>query len=289
MSGKVALKTPTIMDIKLDKITDASYQRGFNAAKAKAIAADFKAEECGILVVTDQGDGTFSGTDGQHRLWALRSLGYESWPCQVMSVRPLEDEARVFVDINSKRTALAGADKWRARRMAQDPVVLAVEDTVWSVGCTIEHHNSGHSNWRAIRATNSLERVYAAHGANHLADVLRIAGNAWPEDRQAFSAPIILALSSFLTYYSDDPAFHRGELVDKLARIPVRAIFQEAGLGSGMNASGSQTSNSNIAWSPAVVAIFVNLYNYKRRTHLLEMPTQKRWAALSRARRTETP
>lgn len=261
--------------IQLSSITGAGYQRQFRQAKAEAIASDFREEECGVLVVTDQGDGTFTGTDGQHRLWALRKLGYTEWPCQVLAQRSLAREARTFVDVNTKRTALVGADRWRARRMAEEPLVLEVEAIVKSLGLVIDQ--DAHGDWRIIRATAALERVHRTIGADHLADTLRVIGNAWPGDLDAYKADVILGVSSFLIYYANDRHFMRGELVGKLSAVPLRTLLQRAAL-SHANPSGA----AEVAASPGMVRALVGAYNHRRRTHLLEEPTLSGWRTVSK-------
>jgi len=267
-----------IKRIRLSSITGASYQRKFSQRKANAIADDFRPEECGVLIVTDQNDGTYSGTEGQHRLWALRELGYDEWPCQVLPPRTLANEARVFVDVNSNRTALAGADKWRARRMARDPIVLEIEDVVHSLGLVIDQ--DAHRSWRVIRATSALERAHRMGGASLLEDVLRTIGNAWPEDDEAFKANVVLGLASFLIYYRDTEQFRRGDLVGKLAAVPLRKMLQRASvLGVGAQTAGS----GEYAASPGMVRAMVEAYNFKRRTHLIEEPTLKGWHQVRKA------
>ena len=264
--------TVVVETIDLSLITGAGYQRRFNKRKAQEIADDFHPEECGVLVVTDQGDGTYTGTEGQHRLWALRFLGYTEWPCQVLAPRALSDEARVFVDVNTKRTALVGADRWRARRMAHDPAVLEIESLVRGLGLVIDQ--DAHRNWRVIRATSALERVYRTAGPSHLEEVLRIIGNAWPEDELAFKADVILGVASFLVYYRDAKDFKRSDLVDKLAAVPLVTMLQRASvLGSGK----ANSASGEFSFAPGMVRAIVNAYNYKRRTHILEEPTLKGW------------
>lgn len=279
MKNMTAKEGIDIRNLPLASITGAGYQRMFKPKKAQAIATDFHPEECGVLVVTDQGDGTYACTDGQHRLAALLANGYTEWPCQVMSVRELPAEARTFVDVNTKRTGLYGADAWRARRMAKDPVVLDVEDVAKSLGIVVEH--GSHRSWRTLRATRSAERILSTYGRDHLAEVFRVAGNAWPEDMDAFKSEVILGLASFLAYYENDPVFHRSELVPKLARLPMATFLQRAGA---YGKAGGGAGSTLRAWEPGVVKVIVEAYNHKRSTLLLEEPTLKGWRTLAAAK-----
>jgi len=283
-------KTKAPLDIRMVSLSKiiipTEYQREFKPSKAKAIADDFKAEECGVLPITERNDGTFAATDAQHRIAALRMMGVEEWLCLVMPPRPLAEEAQVFVDLQRKRTNLTGRDLWRARRAAKDPVVLDIEEVVHELGLEIEIQKK--KSWRSIQATGALERIYESMGRNHLRDVLRTVGNAWPEDPDAFKSVVLLGTASFLFYYENDPIFRRSEVVDKFSNWPIRRVLQRASELTGITGGGFQVryggkkSSVSFAWSPGMVRTLVQAYNFKRSTRQIEEPTLKGWRAIAK-------
>ena len=290
MATRAKKKNPLeIRLIRLDDIiTPTEYQRELNQKRVDKMAADFRPEECGVIPVTDRGDGTFAATDGQHRVEMLRIIGIEEWPCHVMERRPIHDEARVFVDLQTERVGLTGRDKWRARRVAKDPIVIGVEEVVTDLGLDVS--TGKRTSWRQIQATSALERIYLNLGPRHLAETLRVVGNAWPESMDTFKNPVVLGAASFLYYYRDDPMFRRGEVADKWSAFSLKRIIQhskELSTALSSAASATYSGRSGVSWSPGMVAALVQAYNYKRSTRQIELPTLSGWKAMNKRARVE--
>jgi hypothetical protein len=280
------------LDIRMvdlaDIIIPTEYQREFNQAKADKMIENFKEEKVGVLPLTDRGEGKFAATDAMHRIYVLKALGYKQWPAQIMTPRSVAKEARVFVDLQIDRTALTGRSKWRARRVAEEPVVLAVEAVVEGLGLEIAVDKK--RTWRAVQATSALEKIYTAMGERMLTDTLRMAGNAWPENKDSFKSPVILGIASFLLYYRDDPTFRRDDVVDKWGSFPLKRILQSASeLSSAIGGGSGATYNkgAGLSWSPGMVSALVHAYNYKRSTRQIELPTLSGWKAVNKRYKAE--
>lgn len=62
-----------------------------NMKNVSGIVRDFDPAKLGVLVVSHRPDGTYSILDGQHRLTALRKLGFAAANCIVlegMTIQP---------------------------------------------------------------------------------------------------------------------------------------------------------------------------------------------------------
>ncbi|MDY5220460.1 MAG: DUF6551 family protein, partial [Eubacteriales bacterium] len=62
--------------IPLACIVTEEYQRVMNMRNVAGIVKHFDPAKLGVLVVSHRKDGTYAVLDGQHRLTALRKLGY---------------------------------------------------------------------------------------------------------------------------------------------------------------------------------------------------------------------
>lgn len=279
--------------VELSKITiPIEYQRRFDQKRAETIAAEFNEESCNVLTVALRTNGDLVATEGQHRLWALKELGYKFWPCWVVEGKTLAQEAGIWVNMNVRRKQPTSPDTWKARRTEQDPIVLAIEDIIHDLGLEINEENS--KAWNVIRASSAVERIYRGVGRRALVTTLRTVMEAWPQQADAFRGPVLLGVASFLTYYKDDREFNHSELSTKLAAVPIRKLLQRgtelAGIGGGSGAgSGGKTT---LAWAPGMVKAIVGVYNHRRSKHMLEDPTVRGWKAVTAreiARHNKTP
>ena len=70
-----------IVSVPLDRIVTEEYQRVLNMKNVNGIVRDFDPARLGVLVVNHRADGTYAILDGQHRLAALRRMGYAAANC----------------------------------------------------------------------------------------------------------------------------------------------------------------------------------------------------------------
>lgn len=110
---------------------DPTYQRDLDDARVETMAAEFDQRLIGVLEVSAREDGRYAILDGQHR-WATTCRAHPSAEdahlvCQIHTGLSIEDEARVFYEIDARRKQLSWWDRWRARRGGGDPGVLAID------------------------------------------------------------------------------------------------------------------------------------------------------------------
>ena len=95
-NGKMNRKigTVNINDLKVDY----SY-RSSNNPNADGIVENFERLAIGYITVSAREDGLYI-IDGIRRVEALKHLGYVECPAEVLHVLTVEDEARIFVNMN---------------------------------------------------------------------------------------------------------------------------------------------------------------------------------------------
>ena len=80
-----------------------------------------------MLVVSHREDGTYSVLDGQHRLAALRRLGYAATNCIVLEGMSIREEADYFRRQNENKQSLRIADTFNASVWAEDEESLQIK------------------------------------------------------------------------------------------------------------------------------------------------------------------
>ena len=91
---------------------DYSYQR-VRSSHVNDIFDNWDDDLCDFLIVSYR-DGIFYIIDGQHRYYAALTKGIKNLPCIIMMGLTMEDEARLFVNINLPRKSLNPYDTYKA-------------------------------------------------------------------------------------------------------------------------------------------------------------------------------
>lgn len=100
--------------IPLSNIKFAEYQREIKPSKINKIVKNFVPDIMGVGLVSFRG-GEFWGIDAQHRIEALKKLGYTEILCQVLTGLTYEQECYRFVLLNTGRTQLTANQVFHGR------------------------------------------------------------------------------------------------------------------------------------------------------------------------------
>lgn len=150
-------------------------QREINPARVDRLAVDFDLEQMGTPTVSMRG-GAYFVIDGQHRVEALRQIGFgdESVQCWTYEGLTEQDEAEMFLKLNDY-LAIPAIPKFRAAITAQRPAESDIDRIVRSLGLVV----SADRVPGAIRAVGTLGRVYSRSGAKVLSRTLRLTRDAY--------------------------------------------------------------------------------------------------------------
>lgn len=135
-------------------------QREFKQAHAEEYAANFDLEGFGFPVLSKR-DGYFYIIDGQHRVAALRMIGWgdQQVQCEVYEGLTEQDEAELFLKRNRRRSVTA-FDTFRIGINAGRSIESDIERTVRTQGLKISKDSTDGS----ISAIGALRKSYNLDG-----------------------------------------------------------------------------------------------------------------------------
>lgn len=199
-----------IPDIYIDAIAiedlfvDHSYQRELDLPRARRLAEHWERPLVGVIEVSDRGidhQPRYAVIDGQHRYAAAKLRDPKGMlVANVHTGLCTQDEARLFYEIDAKRTRLTGWDRWNARRGAGDPLVLAVESTVEDAGLRIDPAPTNGN----IRCVAACEKIVKLGGQKLLRDAIELIKEVWGIQIEAFDAPLLHGTAYVLYHFGSD-------------------------------------------------------------------------------------
>lgn len=205
---------------------DASYQRDLDQPRVERMISEFDRTLLGVLEVSARVEGRYAVIDGQHR-WAAaqgHSGGGQHLVCQIHTGLSVEDEARLFYEIDRQRRNLTWWDRWRARRGAGDRQVLAI-DAVLARHHLQVHPSAADGN---IRATKALETIVEDLGDRSLLDsALVVLTAAFGRSFDGFDGALMHGVALVLAHYDADE-LDLNRLVTQLRAIAPRQLRARA-------------------------------------------------------------
>lgn len=165
------LRWVPIADMRVSPLS----QRELNRARVDKLAADFDLEQLGNPTVNER-NGHYYVIDGQHRVEALREIGWgdQQIQCWAYSGLTEEDEAEKFLKLNDTLT-VHGFAKFRVGVHAGRVEECDIDRIVRAQGLRISQDGKD----GAISAVGALRRVYKQAGPGQLARSLRIIRDAY--------------------------------------------------------------------------------------------------------------
>lgn len=179
-------------------------QREVNQARIDHLAVEFDPEQVGTPTVNER-DGSFYIIDGQHRIEAMRQMGWNDQQIQCWTYVGLseEDEAERFLKLNDTLVVLPFA-KYRAAITAGRSRETEIDRVVRAQGLVV----SADKIPGAIRAVGTVGRLFDRAGSVVLGRTLRIIRDAYGDS--GLEAPVIDGLGLLCQRYN-------GELDDVVA------------------------------------------------------------------------
>lgn len=248
-----------------DLIIDPQVQRThLRQSHIKQIANNFDSDAFGTLLVSRRGDGSLSLLDGQHRVHALKLMGWhgnQCVPCEVHQGLTLRQEAQLFIQRNT--TAKPNKiDLWNSRLTKGEQTVVDIDTLVRRNGWEIPRKLTQADG--KIPSVDALESVYSGYGIKGerrnmpeaLDLTLRIITKAWGHDKRASQAVIIKGIGAVAR--RDLDKIDVEPLCIRLAALPA-GPDSLIGMGRALLSGNSNLSN-------AISEAVVRLHNYSKRT-----------------------
>lgn len=234
--------------VKISEMVPSPYaQRTFQPSWADKLAANFNLEGMGFPVVNLRG-GYYYVIDGQHRVAALKKLGFEDDTVQCETYENLgpAEEAELFLERNNNKTVLA-TDKFNKAVTAGRKDETTIDRVVRSNGLSIGRSSKG------ISAVGTLRKVYDRQGDIGLGRVIRIIRDAYGV--AGFDAPVMDGISLCIHRY--DGQMEDAMLIERLAAAP-------GGLNGLVNTSEKTRAAMGQPKAQCVAATVASFYNQGR-------------------------
>ena len=209
--------------IPLDNIKFAEYQRELKPSKVNKIVRNFVPDVMGIALVSFR-NGEFYCIDAQHRVEALKKLGYTEILCQVLTGLTYEQECYRFVLLNTGRTQLTANQVFHGRVEEGDKDAVALADAFKKYRFEYNKNNGIKDN-NLIGAIGQFVKIQKDWGLCRVEQILRILRNAWFGDKESLSAAIINGLS---TYLSENSAADELILTKALEKVMPSMLIAQA-------------------------------------------------------------
>lgn len=171
-----------------DLLVDHAYQRMAEEPSSKRlirhIAENWDWRLCAPLTVSDRAS-PLAGLyviDGQHRLAAatLRQDIHEL-PCIISKFNGIEDEARLFVALNSARRQVGEVEKFHARVASRDHYAIATKRVIEDSGMTVARYTDAQF-WQPLECgfPTTVERTIRNREC-HAIFALQVLAEAYPD------------------------------------------------------------------------------------------------------------
>jgi hypothetical protein len=172
-------------------------QRDLKQARVDALSVNFDLEQLGTPTVNHR-DGYWYIIDGQHRIAALKEIGWGDQQVQCWAYKGLteKEEAEKFLKLNDYLAVSAFA-KFRIGARAERPEETDIEGIVKAQGL----HISQTKGEGSISAVNTLRKVYRRSPAT-LARTLRIVRDSYGD--AGLEGPVIEGIGLLCHRYNGD-------------------------------------------------------------------------------------
>lgn len=182
---------------------DPRYQRNTDSAASKAvirkIVERFYWPFFGVIMATDNGDGTYCIIDGQHRAEAAKQIPeIRAVPVMVVEEMTLAEQAQAFITVNQNRVRLNALQIHRAAVRAGEENAVTLDRVAKGCGLKIPGNVRAASEERPGEAlcVKALASILRAHGPDHLALVINTTLDAFERNSSDLRSQVFKAVSA---------------------------------------------------------------------------------------------
>ena len=245
--------------VPLERIVTEQYQRILNMKNVASIVKNFDPAKLGVLVVSHREDGTYAVLDGQHRLTALRRLGYDAANCIVLEGMTIQQEADYFRRQNENKQSLRINDTFNASLWAEDAESLRIKELMDKYG--FRHGKSGQP--MCICAIGALQRILRRFGDRTLELTLACIAATWPHDSTILRGEMLAGLGEFWRRYGEKLTVAQFEA--RMRKHLPMEMYQEARRRTQGKTTPATAFNKTIRFT--MCAVYVSAYNKQLRTN----------------------
>ncbi|MQB43365.1 DUF6551 family protein [Rhizobium sp. ICMP 5592] len=218
---------PELQWTELSKIrVDSSYQRPMKKKRVAQILRDFRWAQFGALQLVDQGDGSYTVYDGQHRFEAARlHPAIEAVPSVIVRLDQAYEEAQSFLGVNINRSSISTVEKYWAGIEAGDEMMMRICAVLEEAGCEVVPPGTKSPAPNRTSSVTAIERAILRYGDLAVQKACMTLIASWPKDNGALNGVIIQALARL---YRNNKTIDIERLVLKLRAKDRRILIGDA-------------------------------------------------------------
>lgn len=181
---ETASNQPVYRKVKVrDLLVDENYQRATTSNRVWDIVLNFDWFLFNALWVANRRrSGKLYVVDGRHRLRAAYILGIEEVWCEIHATTGSKQEAKIFLQLTTKRRKMTSAQAFQAKLVMEDPQAQDIQRIVSKhkfvlIDAALYRGTIYREN--VISAVGTLEHIYEMSGRRALDNVLYTLRAAW--------------------------------------------------------------------------------------------------------------
>lgn len=184
-----------------DLMVDLSYQREINKNKIVNIVKSYNPNAIGVVTLSIRENGDLYIIDGQHRVEALKQLGYGNSDINAIVFFDLtiQEEARLFVIMNENRTKPKKSDLYKASIKSGDNNLIELNNMLNRNNIVVDDRPGD----GIMRAIGTLDKVTAKIGIVNAEKVVQVLMSANGNNSTSFQAQYITAVSTIIVKYKN--------------------------------------------------------------------------------------
>lgn len=209
---------------------DLQAQRNLMDGQVKKIIKEFNPSAIGRIIVTKQKDkdGKHHIQDGQHRVEALRILGFKEAPCVLVDAENTKQEAENFLLINLSSAPVSSLDKYRIGVSANVPEYLNIKECLDHIGVQA---GNGTGKVSAVASIGSYINAPSKDEARakkratmkNALDILKDTAGI-----DLINQTSILGMCIFCKHFVDTGHVEKEEVIEKFNHLDITGLIKQA-------------------------------------------------------------
>ena len=215
----------TLKRIPIENIKYPPYQRELKMSKVRKIIEHFIPEIMGVALVSFRA-GDFNCIDAQHRIEAIRRMGFKEIWAIVLTGLTYEQECRYFNILNTGRTQLNANQIFHCRVEEKEDIAITLVNLFKKYKYDYNKNGSTKDN-NLIGAVSKFDKMCKKYGFSMVERVLKVLRGAWLGDKDSLTSSIITGMATFFNEHSD---VDDNILIDTLGHISPNELLASASL-----------------------------------------------------------